>query len=166
MYRVRGDNEVSGGGVLQDEGFVLAALARSVAPCRILEIGTCRGLSTRFMAQAGLDIDIVTFDPQPQTTFMEPNIHQEVRCGGEAYGMFPWGTFGMAFIDGDHSRESVLDDLYMIQKMGIPLIVCHDASGDYWPGVPEALKAFGQFDPEYKWTYLPTGCGLAIGRLE
>lgn len=160
MRQISKDNQVGGGGVLQDEGFVLATLAH-LADGPVLEIGTCRGLSTRFLAQA-TPHQVVTFDPGPQTQFNDDtNVHQEIRCGSEVVNLYKPGHFKLAFIDGDHSEDAVLGDLVRCAALEIPTIVCHDASGEFWPGVPVALK---RFTGPYDWLYLPSGCGLAIGR--
>jgi predicted O-methyltransferase YrrM len=145
---------------LTEEGYVLAALAR-LADGPILEIGTALGCSTRFLQQA-TEQPIVTFDPRPQVTFRGGQIHQELRMSSEVPDLYKKGHFKMAFIDGDHSEEGVYGDLQRCVELAIPVVVCHDASGEYWPGVPRAIK---KFDGVYRWVYLPTGCGLAVGRL-
>lgn len=160
MRRINKDNDCDHGAVLRDEGFVLATLAH-LANGPVVEFGTLRGASARFLSQATPHL-VTTFDPHPQVGFEAGSgVHQERRCSSEVVSLYKPGHFAMAFIDADHSEEAVLGDLNRCNQLEIPIVVCHDASGDFWPGVPRALE---RFDGPYEWLYLPTGCGLAVGR--
>jgi hypothetical protein len=163
MREIRSDNPVGGGGVCKEEGLVLAALAH-VLGGPILEVGTAMGRSTRFLYQATeeeiVSVDIGVDDNLELDAGAE-NVYLQIRDsatlgqkGEELIGHFRW-----AFVDGYHELAGVRKDLEMLKRLQIPLAVFHDASGEYWPGVKQALK---ERECDWKMLYLPTSCGLVI----
>ncbi len=113
--------------VTEEECRILGWLARD---CRVLEIGTGLGVSTRALASTALHLCTVDIDPWvhrevwptlPDIVVALPEPPKAMR--------YPW-RYDMALIDGDHEYEAVKKDLEDVWRLVDPggLIVLHDCN--------------------------------------
>lgn len=136
------------GGVWPEEGEILYNTALELGG-PVLEIGTWRGVSTRYIALGlrergkGEKITTVDFAPQWQPGFEWPEVIQVVKnsfdvCLGQ---LFPW-----AFIDGDHHVDSVIKDIITAKRHSCKMAIFHD--GKECPNAPGVRKGIAQFGYE------------------
>lgn len=107
---------------------------------RILEIGTCRGVSAAILAQRGM---VVTLDIRQ---YPETDAVIAALGGGERIvrlvGSEPVarnlvrGVFDVAWIDGKHTRAAVERDFLFCQQF-TDAVIFHD----YHPRTPEVIEA-------------------------
>lgn len=133
-----------------------AALRDLAAGRTVLEVGSAFGWSAIAMALGGA-ARVVTVDVH------EPGDSNEERgtlapllanlagfgvrdkvtavIGRSPEALADLGTFGLAFIDADHCRESVLADVKAARDHLEPggILACHDYGNDSTPGVADAL---------------------------
>lgn len=125
--------------VTDDECRVLAWLAQERD---VLEIGTGLGVSTR--ALASTCDHLCTVDPDPWVTENVVPHLDYLKVWYEPAICEEWAgrTFGLAFIDGDHSEDAVLRDIQSVLPLLRPggLVVLHDTNLD---GVRRAAESFG-----------------------
>jgi len=139
---------------------------------RVLEYGSWKGRSTHALCKGALPGGGIVWavdhfggsaDPQDLThnadgnavyaAFLEntkdcPNLRVRRADGATAVKDFPDGYFDCIFIDGDHRRESVRDDILRWRRKvkSAGLLCGHDYSPT-WPGVREAiLETVGEPD--------------------
>ena len=139
---------------------------------RVLEYGSWKGRSTHALCKGSLPGGGIVWavdhfggaaDPQDLThnadanaiyaAFLEntkdcPNLRVRRADGAVAVKDFPDHYFDCAFIDGDHRRESVREDILRWRRKvkGSGLLCGHDYSPT-WPGVREAiLETLGEPD--------------------
>lgn len=149
------------------ERVFLYSLIFSVAPQRVLEIGTAEGGSARIISKAlddlRFDATLVTVDPFPdQLTIDWSEIkHNTSRVNGYFPRDFNASAlerpFDFVFVDGDHSYQGVLDDLRYLPKIIAPetYILLHDAfNAEVARGIQQAVDEVGYTD-----------CGI-VGRVE
>lgn len=131
-------------------------LARLIADLRIdsiLELGTSLGISTAYMAAARGSARIVTIEGLPEVAKLAD---ENLKSAGfsnvmvingdiseqldRAIDSLPGQKVGLAFIDGDHSKESTIDFFETIAKRhtGLSVLVFDDI---YWSkGMTEAWE--------------------------
>jgi predicted O-methyltransferase YrrM len=127
---------------------VLLHLIRRYQPARFLEVGTHRGDTTRILADKFPAMSIVTVDPGDQVRGEERPSNQleeylpqaeigelvadrpNVQVIKRKFRDVDWGadSFGMIFIDGNHSLPDVLEDSHLaLRLVSTPgVIVWHD----------------------------------------
>ena len=120
----------------------------------VLEIGAAYGYSTVVMAQVAKRV--VSVDPHTghdSLHALEANLEihgvsdkvvvAPFRSGEYLPSLLP-GTFDMAFVDGDHTQESVEWDIRWCLRLVRPggVIAFHDYHENSCPGVTVALDAF------------------------
>lgn len=120
------------------EAKILTGFARGK---EVLEIGTGLGISTRaLIAEA---IKVVTLDPDPwvATTIFAGLRDLGVICTQDRDRVRRECPYDLIFIDGEHSRESVKEDLTLAFECLAPggMIVLHDMFGQ---GVRDAASEF------------------------
>ena len=142
----------------------LSALAKSVRPQRILEVGTCRGQATLQLAANCPDARIITYDIDEKAGvyFSDHPIRQRIELriadfAADRNQLLIEGPFDFIFIDALHSFEAVIShselSIELLGERG--MIVWHDYShrGSEWllseNGVPEALWQLSQKRPIY-----------------
>lgn len=166
---------------------VLSWLHELLVPALYLEIGVERGLS---LALARPPTQVVGVDPQPigdPLAGCSTRAQLYVQSSAEFLGAPPVECalhhhgFDMAFVDGDHRFEAILDDFIALERWAAPaaLVVLHDTlplnvptaasarstsfySGDAWKLVP-CLRALR---PDLRIVTLPvspTGLTLVTG---
>ncbi len=139
------------GWLSEAEGIALAELARGKS---VLEIGAFCGRSTICMAQTAEEIRTVDpFDgratPEPADTFSE-FMDNLVRYGvdviphratSEVVASFEAKSFGLVFIDGDHSFDAVVRDAKLAARVLKPggRIAFHDYGSPEDPDVMQAV---------------------------
>ncbi len=137
--------------VTDQEALILSALG---ARRRVFEIGTGLGVSTRALAWRARWVVTEDVDPWVDHNIV-PTLADltHVTCirDREMYGS-PM-MFDLVFIDGDHSTQSVRDDLAYARSMCPEIIVLHDAN---YPTVAAGIDGSG-------WIKIPTEHGLAVG---
>jgi precorrin-6B methylase 2 len=123
------------GSVTDGECALLGALCRGQF---VLEIGTGLGVSTRAIAATALRVDTVDPDPWVQSAIVPSFSEENIR----AFTEVPGGQYDVAFIDGNHSEESVLSDIRAaaerLHRGG--LLILHDT---HLEGVFSACSKFG-----------------------
>lgn len=118
----------------------------------VLEIGSAYGYSTILMAQVAESV--VAVDPHEGYGSLEGS-YERMCANLRAYGVEDKVTiirapswtltdseeFDLVFVDGDHRRISVIDDILIADDVldGGGEIVFHDYGEDTCPGVREAL---------------------------
>ena len=136
----------------------LAKIALSVAPRRVLEVGSYRGYTTRLLAEhTPATSRIVAFDRDPRHgeayrgTDLERKIERRVgSVSPEAFAMESPGSFDLIFLDADHTPEAVASDTSVLLPLVAPngVFVWHDYAN--WGkfsrknGVPETLHALAK----------------------
>lgn len=162
----------------------LAWLHRQLAPRVYVEIGVESGTS---LALVQPDTQVIAIDPEPVGDPLHacPGVGQlftQTSAAFFAQSCAPSGLshtgFNLAFIDGDHRFESVLDDFIALERHAAPgaVVLLHDTlpltestsggerhtgfySGDAWKVVP-CLRALR---PDLRLTTLPTApTGLTV----
>ena len=149
------------------ERVFLYSLIFSVAPRRVLEIGTAAGGSALIISKALDDLHfgatLLTVDPFPdQLTIDWGEIKHNTS---RVRGYFPRDfnaraleePFEFVFVDGDHTCQGVLDDLRYLPQIIAPetYILLHDAyNAEVARGIQQAVDEGGYTD-----------CGI-IGRVE
>jgi predicted O-methyltransferase YrrM len=125
------------------ERLLLYSLVRGLRPQRCLEIGTHFGGATVVLS-AGLDDagggTLVCVDPKPlvpadvwaglaHNTTLVPGRSPDALAQAAAVA---GGPFDFAFIDGDHQREAVVEDIEAVMAVSSPgcHLVFHDAN--FW----------------------------------
>lgn len=123
----------------------------------VLEIGSAYGYSAIRMAQMAYSVlavdphtghdsldamraNLARFDPRGRVSVWQETSQRALpilRAAG--------ATFGLVFIDGDHSREAVEHDVARALELLAPngVLCCHDYGEDSCPGVAEALDGLG-----------------------
>jgi predicted O-methyltransferase YrrM len=156
-----GDGPAVPTSVLPAEASALAALAAAAGD--VLEIGSAYGYSAAVMALAGARVTAV--DPHTwlpgSLAAMEHNLDaygvaDRVRIitghsPGEVNDLGLDTTFGLVFVDGDHSAQAVRADTAaafgVLREGGI--LACHDYGEDCCcPGVREALDGLFPDGPD------------------
>ncbi len=140
------------------ERVLLYALVFSIAPSRVLEVGTFKGGSARIISAALDDLErggqLITVDPFPELIEIEWNaIAHNAR---KVQGYFPRDferrpelsglRFDLAFIDGDHSYDGLLEDLRYLPRIleADSYVLLHDASnGDVARAIDRSLRECG-----------------------
>lgn len=127
-------------------GRMIARLIMDLRIDSILELGTSLGVSTAYMAAARESAQIVTIEGLPAVADVaRRNLHNagfsnvQVMTGdihdliGQAIDALPGKKVGLAFIDGDHSKEATLSFFETIAERHAPLsvLVFDDI---YWSG--------------------------------
>ena len=139
------------GGVWPEEGEILYNYALEHGG-PVLEIGTWRGVSTRYIAMAlrARDKDesvwTVDFAPQWSPGWDWCEVEQVIENSFNInLGMkFPW-----AFIDGDHHVDSVIKDIITAKRHGCKVAIFHDGKEcPNAPGVRKGIKQFGYVPEE------------------
>jgi predicted O-methyltransferase YrrM len=162
-------------GLPYGEAYVLAAIARHVAPRTVFEIGTFRGASTLLMAQqAGAACRLYTLDMPPGRSELalagleeDPPDAQSNRIGerfrgtpeeqqitqlygdSASFDFSPYaGRIDLVFVDGSHSYDYVRNDTHWALEMLSPqgTIVWDDCARNN-PDVIRALDAYGASMP-------------------
>lgn len=121
---------------------------------KILEVGTCRGVSACILAERG---EVHTFDikvyPETEAVIrhfgMEERVTRYVGPPEEMRALIEGQMFDMAFVDGMHEYESVTNDWYF--AMGhTRRILLHDYV-DYHPGCVRAINELMELIPCTNW---------------
>jgi len=156
------------GSVFHEEGQILTNLAL-VLGGDALEIGTCLGISTRYISE-GLDVhgsgNVHTVDIHPEFLFDAswPRITQHT-CNS-AY--FPCRPFKWAFIDGDHKYPGVVTDIEIALECSCNYLIFHDTSPivESVQKVSDARKAVLDNLKESEWELfdITTHCGMIYAR--
>jgi predicted O-methyltransferase YrrM len=139
----------------------LAKIAMSIAPQRVLEVGSYRGYTTRLLAEhTPASSHIVAFDRDPRHgeayrgSELEAKIERRVgTVGPEAFAQDRPGTYDLIFLDADHAYDSVKHDTAVLLPLLAPtgVFVWHDYAN--WGrfsgrnGVPEALQELAKDRP-------------------
>lgn len=190
MAAYEGVYECGFGHTTEFELKVISNLVKKWNPHRIFEIGTFQGRTTLNMAlNSSADTEIVTLDlPADELDATKMEIEEgEVRyvkkeVSGERFIGHPAaskirqvfgdsasfdfteyaGSVDVAFIDGSHAYEYVLNDsekvLAIMQKGG--LMIWHDYTN--WPGVWTALNELYQKDVRFRGIRHIGGTSIAI----
>ena len=134
-----------------------AELARLAAGRQVLEVGSAYGYSAVVMARAGADVTAV--DDHHGGTWlgdtlpvMQSNLaaygvagRVEIMRGASQRVLPALGgeeaRFGLVFVDGDHSAETVRHDVLWALRLLAPggVLACHDYGEETCPGVAVAL---------------------------
>lgn len=133
---------------------------------RILEIGTCRGLSALLLSQFGdvYTLDVQTYDGMQKVLDDCPRIpgsgsivrlvsRSQDRARGLVYAI----RFDLAFIDGCHVYDHVRRDVSFARSVS-STIVFHDYNAEKFPG---CVKAIDECRSGAKFTWKPD-CSLAM----
>lgn len=138
--------ESSGCSVSVEEGMLLYALVRLHKPKTIVEIGTCTGFSTRFLAQAVRDngfgkVYTIDVNPQFQNDGGWPEIEVFRGFSHDVLGSGKINNVDFAFIDGDHTYAAVKDEIDQVLEISSEkcLMALHDVL--YYP---ELLKLWDE----------------------
>lgn len=120
----------------------------------VLEIGSAFGYSAIAMAQTAEDVTLVDPFEQYSRSELRANLQAAGTLArtriitGESQGVLPalrqrGERFGLIFIDGDHSRDTVRADLdnalALLDAGGV--LCAHDYGEDTCPGVRQAIDA-------------------------
>lgn len=95
-------------------------LARHFSPCSILELGTCLGLTTAYLAKATPSAKVISIEGCPETAaiaaenFKQLGLQNVELKVGSFDDLLPGVIAGMksldlVFIDGNHRKEATLD---------------------------------------------------------
>lgn len=113
----------------------------------VLEIGVHCGISTTALL-AGLEENgghLWSVDVHPSCRYVWYGHPQWTFCCIWGENSWPYVvSFDLAFIDGDHSYEAVMEDLkhaYVQMNLG-GLTLCHDSDTPSFPGVRQAIDEF------------------------
>jgi hypothetical protein len=129
---------------------LITGLAVGCGAQQLLEIGVCRGGSTRALLAAAEATDgrLISIDSADCLAAVPPNRRARwtFLCG-ESHTVLPMlrGPIDFALIDSDHSYESTLNELCELNRLMAPggLIVIDDV---WEPEYPGCLQAFDEFD--------------------
>lgn len=123
---VRADADWPGGQLNYFEGSVLQALVKIWDPDRVLELGTHKGVSTEYLAEA-TDAPIVTVDKDDyeERTVEEDFEHVEFVHADALDYLAKDNLFDFAFLDDQHAWEDVEERLTLLPE-GC-LAISHDA---------------------------------------
>lgn len=164
------------GEVSRREAEVLARFAKSVnGGSSILEIGTFEGTTTRNLAlNTAATVYTVDLPPNQKPEGMNhrdafytgrnaridvPNVRQ-IWCDSKDLELPKGVVLGMAFIDGSHTYEYVMNDFNKVLPICKPgsRIVFHDYC-DGWPEVKKAINHLQAQYPKFAWEHI-TGTNL------
>lgn len=133
--------------ITTDEANELARLSQGK---RVLEIGSAFGYSAIVMARLAESVHAVDpHDAHGSRYAMQSNLDicdldtkvSIIPLSSRDAVPFLCPTYDMVFIDGDHTYEGIMFDLYLARDKS-PLIACHDYGEQSCPGVREALDEF------------------------
>lgn len=133
---------------------------------RILEIGTCRGLSALLLARFGtvFTLDVQTYDGMQKVMDEVPKLPGQgaivrvvSRDPDEARRLVGSMRFDVAFIDGCHVYEWVRRDIAFARTVSDTLVF-HDYNAEKFPG---CVKAIDECRGGAKFTWKPD-CSLAM----
>ena len=121
------------------ERFLLWALVFAQSPSRVLEIGSYRLGSARIILRAlrdlGGDRGLACVEPHPESSGITKHEMSLIKViVGESPKALPkaraalGGRPDFVFLDGDHRKAAVLDDLIALSRICSPqgVILCHD----------------------------------------
>jgi len=103
---------------------LIARLAADISPALIVELGTCLGITTLYLAKAVPQAKVITIEGCPQTAaiarenFDKANARNiEIRVG-DFNDQFPalleeMDDIGLIFIDGNHRKEATLNYFHL-----------------------------------------------------
>jgi predicted O-methyltransferase YrrM len=150
-------------------GFVLA-----LKPKMLLETGTHKGRSTKAIAEGMVKNDLGhlwTVDKKNYGLMsygaiddvQEPFVTQVVGETPEVYGIEPFLSLqgiDFAFIDGDHTREGLIEDLRYVDahRADECLVLVDNARDEGWPEIMEYFNSY----TDYPHFAMPTMCGTEI----
>lgn len=160
-------------GAKPEYGPLLYALARELDPDRVLELGTCLGISGAYIA-GGFRNDnrLLTVEGgEPQVgiareTFAELGVsdHTTVRHDRFQDVLFEGEgpRFGMAFLDGHHNREATLEYFERLYELAEPgaVVVFDDVVG-YSEGMDGAWRTIAA-DPRVELSVTTERYGISV----
>ena len=137
---------------------LIGRLAAEISPASIVELGTCLGITTLYLAKAVPQAKVITIEGCPQTAAIaRENFdkadapHIEIRVG-DFDELFPvlleeLDEIGLIFIDGNHRKEATLNYFHLaLAKIHAGSVMIFDDI--YWSeGMKEAwdeIKAHPQ----------------------
>ena len=136
---------------------------------RILEIGTCRGMSAAVLACFGrvMTLDIVQY---PETAGIMAGLDKEVRdnitfvvCPNPLYFIqtLTNAVYDVVLIDAAHDYASCQGDTAFAMSVS-PVVIWHDFHAEKFPGVYRAVEeVVGEHKPDH--FYHSPNCSLAMG---
>jgi spermidine synthase len=136
-----------------DDIVALCAIAKTIKPRRILEIGTARGRTTLLLSDNCPEAEVITYDIDPnaggyfKTLDPPPSRIRAINCDfqSDASRLREGDKFDFIFIDANHVENAVRADSELAFDLLAPggVIVWHDyGNSDYLFGynrVPEVL---------------------------
>jgi hypothetical protein len=123
---------------------------------RVVEIGTGLGISTRTIASVVDEVVTVDIDPWVWSAVWPTLIADNIFAATDKH-ILRSSPFDAAFIDGNHERESVIEDGRFALRVGCTLVVFHDSNGEE---IQAGIRlVFGEYET------INTYCGLGVVRL-
>lgn len=128
----------------RDEGRILYALTRALAPATVIEIGTAEGCSATHFLQAIADNgvgQVISVDPDPQAGRLVPaelRARWQMRCADGVAELADYHAADRTLIleDSIHQYEHTCAVLTAALALNPVLLVCHDVLE--YPGVFQA----------------------------
>lgn len=163
-----------GGSIWKEEGRILYALVRALAPQHILECGTASGCSTTHMlsalkANCSGKLVSVTLEGQGELVPKALRRRWTLNTGlaAQQYLDEQGGAFDFVFEDTDHTVPTTVAILSRLKAMpSVQTVVSHDICHP-WTGFAMREAWTEVFGTDYRaYDIEPTDCGLAIWRRE
>ena len=110
--------------VTEEEAEILSKLVHGLI---VLEVGTGLGVSTKALAKTAFSVTTVDIDPWVNKFILPDNVERLLAIPNRYYHI--------AFIDGSHKFEDVMEDIIQTKA---PSLIMHDCCLD---GVAEAIAA-------------------------